>query len=454
MLKLLRWLTVFGVIIHLSLLLAESSYFGDLFVCLGHTGLMIVHITVLTFVSAAAFPALLKQRHSKAFASLTVISLLYAAWEVFCTLPKVHTVDRMCEMILSPLTIFALLLCAPCVLERVHYRGILLFFSGILALHTLAVVWIMLTGDTTYFGRTLMGTDGRPKIVGGMEFLQTDGIFRSPNGIGSFLSLFPGILLAEILTAKRKFRAPLLAAAVVIGIGLFLSFCRAAQAAALVGLLIPLIVFLKQLPVKRMLLGAPILLGTIFACLPDHHQSEYIKSALCQHLGGGVHHVAAFLAHTISTRRTEIWLAFFRDWQTHPVFGYGLLGVDYQGLGPHNFLLANLVYFGIPGALLVVALLAVATNRVWSRWRECPEVLVPIGGALAALVVVHGSVEYSITYPLYFTNSAFWLLLGYACFTQLGSKDQSHCNSILGYSKTEAVREDGLPNEIVTASPR
>lgn len=428
MLTFLRGLVFVGVIIHLSLLLVESSYFNGLFSFLGHTGLMLVHITVLSLVTVAALTPVRRQSLGTPWLTSAVIWVLYTAWAVFCTLPSVHTFDRMCELILSPLTMAALFLCVPAILERRHYRAIFLLFSAVLALHTLCVAWIMCTKNPMFFGQQVIDrTNGHPKLFGRILLPNTDGIFLSANGIGSFLALFPAILLSEFLSAPRRLRAPLAVTNAIICVGLLLSFCRAAQASVLVGLLLPAFVFLKKTPVKRMLVCAAILLMTVLACFPDRYQWVYLKSSIGAHAAGpdALHQVTAFVAHTVTTRRTEIWLAFLRDWQAHPIFGYGLLGIDYRGLGPHNFLLANLVYFGIPGLVLLVALLSAAARQVVVRLQNHRELLVPIAGGLGAFIIVHGAAEYSITYPVYFANSVFWLLLGYACFTPLGETADS-----------------------------
>ncbi len=450
MLTFLRALVFACVIIHLSLLLVESSFFNGLFAFLGHTGLMFVHIAVLSLVAVAAFalvggqflgrqssgslslgslsldsPYLDGPSFGKPWLSLAVIWGLYTAWVVFCTLPSVQTIDRACELILSPLTMAALFLCVPAILQRRHYRAIFLLFSAILALHTLCVAWIMSTKEPMFFGQQVIDrTNGHPKIFGRIHLPNTDGIFLSANGIGSFLALFPAILLSEFLTAPRRFKAPLMVTNAIICIGLLLSFCRAAQASVLVGFLFPAIMFMKKTPIKRMVVCVVLLLLTVLACFPDRYQWVYIKTSIGVHAAGpdALHDVTAFVAHTVTTRRTEIWLAFLRDWQAHPLLGYGLLGIDYRGLGPHNFLLANLVYFGIPGLVLLVALLSVAAKQIAGRLRDHRELLVPIAGGLAAFILVHGAVEYSITFPLYFANSLFWLLLGYACFTPLDEK--------------------------------
>ena len=422
MLKLLRQLTFVIVIIHLFLLLAESSYFGDLFAFLGHTGLMITHVVILTLISlTAACFQLRKQLSNKPYLSLSVTWALYTLWVVFCSLHSVHTTDRLCELILTPLTIVALFLCAPLILERQHYRLILLSFSVLLGLHTLCIAWIMFKNNPEFFGRQVITVGGRPKFLGPIQLPQTDGIFRSPNAIGSFLALFPAFLLSEFLSAKnnQRYRTMLIATAVLIGAGLFLSYCRAAQASVLIGFLLPAIVFLKNTQ-ARFLVCAAILVTTAIVCLPDQHQWMFMNSSMAEHNIGpeAVRNSTAFVAHTVSSRRTEIWMGFLKHWQEHPWTGYGLLGVDYQNLGPHNFFLANLAYFGIPGLVLIVTLLCLAIKQIAGRAINQPRILIPLLGGLASLILVHGSLEYSISYPEYFTNSVFWLLLGYASITQ------------------------------------
>lgn len=423
MLPFLRIFITSGVMIHLFLLLAESSYFGDLFAFIGHTGLLITHIIILALITVAALPgAFGEQLKSRPFLNLSLCSLLYAAWVVFCSLPSVHTTDRLCELILSPLTIAALFLCAPSILERQHYRSIFLSFAAILGLHTFCVLWIMFKNDPTFFGRQVIAVGGRPKFLGTIQLPMTDGIFRSPNGIGSFLALFPAILLSEFMVASRRHKAALVVTGILITFGLFLTYCRAAEASVLVGLLLPAIMFLKKSPAKCLLACSAILIMTVIVSLPDQHQWSFLNSSMAEHNTGpdAVTNSTAFVAHTVTSRRTEIWSVFLGDWLKHPFLGAGLMGFDYLNLGPHSFLLANLVYFGVPGLLLIATLLFLAIKQVIARIGEQPKVLAPILGGLAALILVHGSLEYSITHPEYFTNSLFWLLLGYACFTKLG----------------------------------
>ncbi len=411
---------------------------------------------------------------------MAVLWCLYTAWVVFCTLPSVHTINRTCELVLSPLTMAALFLCLPAILERRHYRSIFLMFSAVLALHTLCVAWIICTKNPMFFGQQVIDrTNGHPKILGRIHLPNTDGIFISANGIGSFLALFPAILLSEFLAAPHKFKAPLAVTNAIVCLGLMLSFCRAAQASVLVGFLVPAFVFLKKTPIKRVVVCAVILLLTVLACFPDRYQWVFIKSSIGAHAAGpdALQNTTAFVVHTVTTRRTEIWMAFLKYWQAQPILGYGLLGIEYQGLGPHNFLLANLVYFGIPGLVLLVALLSLAMRQIVARMREHRELLVPIAGGLGAFMLVHGSAEYSITFSVYFANSVFWLLLGYACFTPLERESGLRrirlrgirlretslrviciciyiCSSSTGYSKTTELLCDELPNKIFRSSPR
>lgn len=100
-----------------------------------------------------------------------------------------------------------------------------------------------------------------------------------------------------------------------------------------------------------------------------------------------------------------------------PFMGYG----PFSGSGvietPHNVYFANLLFYGIPGFLAFLAVIACSVWIAAAVVRRTPSIgLIALFGYLAAYIFAYSQIEYVLTCPYSFSNSLALLLLGYFVF--------------------------------------
>lgn len=126
-------------------------------------------------------------------------------------------------------------------------------------------------------------------------------------------------------------------------------------------------------------------------------------------------------AEAMFSGRIEIWRGYLQMVPKFAASGAGLLQVTSCGESPHNFLLANLIYFGVGGFISLLALLLQLFAAMAKCMHKSGDIWAPVFGVLIAFVLIHGQTEYVLTYPLYFSNSFFWLLAGLVAFSTFNS---------------------------------
>lgn len=240
------------------------------------------------------------------------------------------------------------------------------------------------------------------------------GNMRQPNHLSSLL-LWSAIAVVPLVELRRLHRGW--------GAALFALMCFAVVLTASrtgvlgVGLLALWGACDRRLsrPVRLMLLAAPLLYLLAWLGL-----SAWAASS--QHAFGGETRLAeadlsgsrfAIWADTLALIRQQPWLGvgfgeFNLAWTLTPFPGRPVAFFDHT----HNLPLQLAVELGVPAALLVLALLAAALWRIWTRSREAdaaPSVCVRSAWMMLLLMALHSQLEYPLWYA-YFLLPTAWLL--------------------------------------------
>ena len=289
----------------------------------------------------------------------------------------------------------------PTGLMKRDYFSIFAWLAAFLALTAALDLGLAVLHIESLHGHALLHhPDGR----GGVWAVQ--GIYQHRNTLGAFFAFFPALTVLLIYTLRvptpREHwrRAGLAIALVLISANLMLSFSRSSQIAAVFSLALPCAIqayhFLEKRYSKNaarvtVALTALLLLGIVFS-----------RSGL--------------LYYWLEPEgRQEYLLELLQRFQAHRWFGYGLLGVFVRnGDTPHSAYLAQLLFYGIVGS---VAFLWLFGALAWQAARRCAPAFsrnfaAQLMACLLVGIAMQGLVEYIITYPLFFANSFFLLLLG------------------------------------------
>lgn len=404
-----------AVLLHLVLLLVQSSILGDVVLPRFLYAKNVFHVILIALpLFALIIPGLWRSR-GKYWTVAGSLALLYASIVIGSSANTCSDVASWTQVFLVPGTIISLTLCAPILMGQKSYRFIFWILALVLALHSLATFCFMLNGTESIWGRSLIDGPGRAKDLFGVRLHHTDGLFSNANAIGSFLMCFPAILLAELALIRS---GPALFAIVpvlgsIIG-ALALTFSRGAQLSVLVGLLFPALYLKKYSKKLSLTLSTGLLVVAVFVLAPPVPLAANSSSMEKEQV---------VVKRDPLSGRSDIWKQVLIQEEDRPVLGVGLLNKTYDGMSPHNFVLANYVYFGVFGLAALLAMLLTLAIKAVQQVKARPKELLPIVGILAGTVFVHGQMEYVVSFPLYFSNSMFWLLLGYVCFVDFESED-------------------------------
>lgn len=387
----MRTVVLVLVVWHLCSLLLAGSIFGDVNTRLiGLQAYYLLHL--LSHVSIIAVAFCLAEMRRKIierkylfgsvvmYGSLVVVSTAYQAVPVASI--------RLVESLLVPATILSLAVCLPRILRPAEYRVLFGILTVVLATLSIVSLSLVMTGSSHFLGRELMHWGD---YRGGS--LASSGLYGNPNTLGAYLAFFPAIIVFLMYTGKRYLLLYVVAFTLVAG-NLTLTFSRSSLGVAFVSLL-PLVWVLA----RRRMRVAGALAGVLALVLVVGSATAEFRNYVARGLTLG--------------ERGVIWQALLPRVAERPALGFGLLNVSYTGETPHNVYLAQLLYYGCAGFLAFMTMFAAFGRRVYSSLVELqgrPEAWV-----LTALLVGaagQGMVEYIITYPLFFSNSLFWLILG------------------------------------------
>lgn len=407
------------VALHLLLLVFQSSLFCDLLIPAWMTEGNIFHLFLLTLPVVSVLCLLSSNQVLKkpGWLPALVCGLVYAAVIVFSSAHLCSGISDWSRVVLIPLTVLSLTFCAPLLLTRSSYRSIFWILAVLFALHTVFILFCMVTDTTSAFGRSLVQGSGREKSLFGLILLRTDGLYGNPNTLGSFLMYLPAVLLSEAMMTGRSLSSAATVLLSIISMGLLGSFSRGAQLTALLGAMFPAVQLSKRSKVLSTVTSSLLVLLMVAAMQPSMNVSDRSGRSKAQATNAGISTVAV---SEVSSGRSDLWRKTLAEIDRSSALGTGLVGADSAEESPHNFLLANLLYFGCFGTIALIVMLAVLGKNIWNRTRQYPE-LMPIAGLLAAVFLIHGQIEYVLTYPLFLSNSLFWFLCGYACFATLES---------------------------------
>jgi len=334
------------------------------------------------------------------------------------SMPSINDFGSFTQVFLVSATIFSLTFCVPRVMNSSGYCLTISAILCVMVLHSLLTFYLMLSGTEQVFHRDITGGAGREKFFFGITLPRINGLFKNANAIGSFLMYWPGILLSA-----PTFSLPPLAqwiSLAVISLALTLSFSRAAELTVLLGLAVPALAHRKSAPFKSALACLALAVTTAVVLWPTFEPAVHSSGLAKISIGSPLYQSQsrANEAKEPLIERNKIWIDMMEQTAGTRLKGAGLMNVEYHGLSPHNFLLANLVYFGLPGLGLILSILAVCAWQLVKRVRTYPALL-PAAGTIIAVVLLHGQAEYVLTHPLFFSNSMFWLLLGFVCFSPI-----------------------------------
>jgi len=304
------------------------------------------------------------------------------------------------ELCLTPLIIFCFVWAVPKALTRRDLEVVLLAIVSLFTAHGLLTAYMVATNTHCLFGQELLCTTGRPQLYWGERGALVTGLFANPNGLGSCLILLPAIAFYMATRLQRTGqRAFLFSSGSLLLLNLLVLMSRSCSLTTLAGLAVAGVSGKLLKPwVRCVALGAMLL------------------ALFC-----GCYAIFDWRSDNSTCLRSFIWMGFVDAVLENP-FGSGWNSVAVFNQNPHNCLLANLVYFGFTGFVLLLALFIMLIARAANNCRQDRTSAVLVL-SLASMLLIHQSVEYVISYPLLFSNSIFWLLLGYA---QLPSEVQTN----------------------------
>lgn len=372
--------------------------------------LVLLSIPVVLFVFSGKGKSNLPEDWLKGAAVLG----LYAIIVFLTSSASIKDLSYFSQIVLVPLTIFSLTFCAPIMMRR---RGYIIFFatsSLLVIFHTLLTITLMIIGTRSVWHHNILNGSGREKYFLGLTLPHTEGLFDNANAIGSFLMYFPGVILSWANLMEPKRRAPLYVAFAIVFLGLFLTFSRGAEITALAALIIPALVLARKAPARGIVTTTLllVLIGSILSPMLEPPARVEAGERLATGTAEYQKQSRANEAREPLAERTKIWSDLLMETKSEQVItGVGLQNKTWRGLSPHNFYLANFIYFGIGGLALILLLLAIFARRITYIVRSQPALL-PVAGTVLSVVLIHGQFEYVLTHPLYFSNSLFWLLIG------------------------------------------
>lgn len=383
-----RLLILTCVTSHLLLLIGLATCFGGCF-SLSHEQVVYAHIVLLSVASLAAVcrPRISVERKDW---MLLAIMVLYGL-SVLVPTASTHSMS-LCtvEVCLTPLTIFCFAWALPGTLVRKDLEVVFLVILSVFTAHALLTAGLVATETHSVWGQELSCGTGRPQLYWGKRGALLTGLFVSPNALASYLILLPALAYSMAARWRRTWRRTLLiSCGTLLLLHLLLLMSRASSLTTLVALAVAGVSSKLLRPSLRLAALGAMLIALFCACyaLFDWRYDN----SMCL--------------------RSFIWQGFLDAILENP-FGSGWNGAAVFNQNPHSCLLANLVYFGVVGTVLLSALLIVLMRRGAQACRG-DRASIALFLSIASMLLIHGSVEYVITYPLLFSNSMFWLVLGY-----------------------------------------
>lgn len=294
------------------------------------------------------------------------------------------------EACLTPLTIFCFVWAIPKTLTKGDLEGVFLVIISVFTAHALLTACLVATKTQTLLGQDFLCTTGRPQLYWGERGALLTGLFASPNALGSYLVLLPALAFSIAAHWQRSWQKTLLVSSgTLLVLNLVLLMSRAASLTSLSALAVAGVSSKALKPWLRSVALSAMLLILFYAL---HALSDWrFDNSMCM--------------------RLFIWQGYIDAVLENP-FGAGWNGIVVFNENPHNLLLANLAYFGVVSFVLLLSLLIMLMKRVRDTYLSDRTSLVLVL-SIASMLIIHASVEYVITYPLLFSNSMFWLLLGY-----------------------------------------
>jgi hypothetical protein len=293
------------------------------------------------------------------------------------------------EAFLTPLTIFSLGWAVPRALPGKSYKLIFMMVLAFFTVHTALTAYLVATNTHLLFGQELCCENGRPFLYLGKRGGLFTGIFLNPNALASYLMLLPAVAFTMCAQMQQKWRKPLMASGALLALHLLLLMSRSASLTMLAAPLAACLLSKGAIRGRKLLASVGFLSAFAYACCLLIWWQQDNTLAL----------------------RSMIWGAFVESVIEYP-YGLGWNGLSVIEQNPHNLLMANLVYFGVAGCISLLAILSLMTLKAVQVCRQ-ERTLVMLGLSLAAVLIIHQSLEYVVTYPTLFSNSLFWLLLGY-----------------------------------------
>jgi hypothetical protein len=340
------------------------------------------------------------------FKAVWLLTIAYGAVVIVATMRNVPGVTgaRGLEALLVPLTILSLGSCLPILLGRKDYDRL---FCGLVAMFALSAVvslWLVLTERVTFFGQPLQVP---PDRRGGA--LSASGLYVHRNTIGAFLQCVPAVALSLVAgrsAGERSRRSELIRrwvgipALFLVFLHLALTFSRSSQIVALLSVLPFVAAGARERPRAARLLGAAIAIAAAIVLVSVTELRDYVG------LGWSMR------------GRESIWRAVVEALGEHPWLGFGLLNFEfrtpYRSHTPHNVYLAQVAYFGVIGLGLFLGVLVAFGRLVRDTLRAARDRSTLAFALLLAGMLLQGLVEYIVTFPIFFANSMFWIVLGLA----------------------------------------
>ena len=376
------------VFVHLFLLITQGTRFAAC-LPLSHEQFVYANIALVSITSIVGLRLRRESVTRFQWILLTLIGLYGAS--VFAP-TFANQSFSMCTMeaCLAPLIIFCFAWVLPMALSRKMFEAIFIGFISLFALHSIFTLVLVATGIHSLMGQDLYCSTGRPFLLWSDRGALVTGIFSNPNGLSSYLLLLPAIALTICAGLRAGARRNLLVGSA--------------------SLILAHICFLLSRAVTLSTITALAVTGVLERGLPKWLRGLSWLTLIAE-IACALYIVLNWRHDNSICLRSFIWGGFLDAVVSNP-FGSGWNGVVVSNQNPHNAVLANLVYFGVAGALLfiaIVTLLAYRGARMNAAQRHSSLLLL----TLLSMFLIHASVEYVLTYPSLFSNSLFWLALGY-----------------------------------------
>lgn len=404
-----------------------GNIFHSLFLpMIDHTHFSIVWVT--TIILIPFFAKECKNAWSEKRKAEQIFLVSCGVFVSIASLKRLGTVESVWGL-LTAITVFMFLLLAPKLLKKRHYAVLFWFVSILAGVHAVSQICFVLGQTQQFCGFNVNMPHGRLMRVPHLPLLAlldgyTGGWFTNPNCLASYIMAIPAIsifLSQPAFTRSKAARWLALSICALTSISLLLTFSRAAILSAMLGMILPAVYALRKrkVPVFASVSFLVVLVSGLFFA-----QMRFTTLGDPLSLSG----------------RIDIWKSVSESLKHLPFFGYGTFRGANTGETPHNVFLANLLFYGVPGFVSLLAMLGSGIFMIGRQVKREPGYgVLALFGFVLAYICAYSQIEYVLTCPHSFSNSVVLLVFGFLIY--LSTKKQEN---------KQAARDNETETEILS----